>query len=196
MVIWICGPSAAGKTTIGKALYNHLKPSMPNLFLLDGDGFRTAMGNDLGYTPNDRRKNGHRIAGLCHLLESQGINVICCGATIHLEVQAYNRATFKEYLEVYVEVSFETLLRRDPKNIYSNALKGKLSDVVGVDIKLEPPTAPHLILNNDDDRTEFSDFVTTIISRVNGHHQHSESSRQDMVSGGTKQVHNKGRGSK
>lgn len=190
MLIWICGPSGAGKTTIGRALYEHLKPGMPNLLFLDGDDFRAAMGNDLGYSPEDRRKNGHRIAGLCHLVESQGINVICCGATIHPEVQAFNRANLLEYYEVFVEVSFETLLRRDVKKIYRKALSGRLSDVVGVDIKLQPPSEPHLILNNDDDCTCFDKFVTAIISGMNRYPSSPAPSQQDVVISSVKQTNN------
>ena len=167
MVIWICGPSAAGKTTIGRALYRQLKPDMPTLFLLDGDDFRAATGDDLQFTLEDRRKNGHRIARFCKLLEAQDINVICCAATIHPEVQEFNRVTFHEYCEVLIEVSFETLLRRDTKQIYKSALEGKLSDVIGVDIKFLRPAGPHLVLNNDEDRTSFDDFVHAIMAHIN-----------------------------
>ncbi len=166
MVIWICGPSGAGKTTIGQALYKHLKPATPNLFLLDGDDFRRAVGDDLGFTPEDRRKNGHRIARFCQLLESQGIDVVCCGATIHHEVQEFNRATFREYCEVLIEVSFETLLRRDTKQIYKRGLEGKMANVVGLDIKFIPPANPHIVLNNDEDRTSFDPFVEIIMAHI------------------------------
>ena len=166
MLIWICGPSGAGKSTIGRALYEHLKPNMPNLFLFDGDDFRAAMGNDLGNTPEDRRKNGHRIAGMCQLMDLQRIIVICCASTIHPEVQEYNRTNFPEYCEVMLKVSFETLLRRDTKNIYEKALQGKMTDVVGLDINLEDMTTPHLVLNNDGDCTEFSVFVEKILAHM------------------------------
>ena len=174
MLIWICGPSGAGKSTIGRALYEHLKPSMPNLFLIDGDDFREAMGNDLGYTPEDRRKNGHRIAGMSRLLNQQGISVICCASTIHPEVQKYNHTNFPEYCEVMLNVSFETLLRRDTKNIYAKALDGKMADVVGVDIKLDTLAAPHLVLDNDGDCTDFSVFVEAIISQIHNKRQNSK----------------------
>jgi len=169
MVIWICGPSAAGKTTIGRALYGYLKPSMSNLFLLDGDEFRNATGDDLQFSPEDRRKNGHRIARFCKLLEDQNINVICCAATIHSEVQDYNRSNFSEYLEVLVEVSFETLFKRDSKQIYGRALEGNLRNVVGVDIKLEPPANPHVVIDNEEDRSSFDDFVDVIVAHINGY---------------------------
>ena len=168
MVIWIYGPSGAGKTTIGRALYKQFKVSTSSIIILDGDDFRAAMGDDLGFTLDDRRRNGHRLARMCLLLESQGIDVICCGATIHPEVQKFNRASFREYCEVFVEVSFETLLNRDTKNIYRRALDGELSDVIGVDIKSVPPELPHLILNNDEVRTSFEHFAELIMTHING----------------------------
>ena len=113
MIIWICGPSGAGKTTVGKALYDCMKPGMTNLFLLDGDQFRKAMANDLGYSSEDRLKNGLRIARFCQLLESQGINVICCAATIPPDVQKFNREIFREYYEILIEVPFDPLCKRD-----------------------------------------------------------------------------------
>jgi len=166
LIIWICGPSGAGKTEIGRAVYEHLKPKIPRIFMLDGDEFRAAMGNDLGYTPNERRANGLRMARMSQLLESQDIAVICCGATIHTEVQAFNFANLQEYHQVLLEVSFETLLRRDTKNIYARALQGQMVDVLGVDIKLEPPQTPHLVLNNDQDRDSFDELVCRIMSYI------------------------------
>ena len=166
MVIWISGPSGAGKTTIGRALRDHLKPRFPSIFLLDGDEFRAAMGNDLGFAAGDRRINGLRIAGMAHLLEANGITVICCGVTIHPEAQAFSFANLQEYYQVFVEVSLETLCRRDTKDIYRRALDGQMVDVVGVDMKLDLPQTPHLVLNNDENRESFRDLIRSIMDHI------------------------------
>ena len=55
-VYWITGLSGAGKTTIGKLLYEKLKSEYPNTVLLDGDTLRRVFGDDLGYTKDERRK--------------------------------------------------------------------------------------------------------------------------------------------
>ncbi|MGP0010721.1 MAG: adenylyl-sulfate kinase, partial [Methylocella sp.] len=54
-VFWITGLSAAGKTTIGRALSSHLRTSGCPVIFLDGDTLRTVVSNDLGYNEKDRR---------------------------------------------------------------------------------------------------------------------------------------------
>ena len=46
--IWLIGPSAAGKTTISKLLYENLRREN-NLILVDGDKIRNLYENNLGY---------------------------------------------------------------------------------------------------------------------------------------------------
>lgn len=49
-VYWITGLSGAGKTTIGKLLYEKIKEEHLNTVFLDGDTLRKVFGNDLGYS--------------------------------------------------------------------------------------------------------------------------------------------------
>ena len=64
MVVWLCGLSGSGKTTIGWQIYSRVKPRVPNLVLLDGEDLRSAFGEDLGYDEEARRRNSIRIANL------------------------------------------------------------------------------------------------------------------------------------
>ncbi len=50
MVYWITGLSGAGKTTIGKLLYEKIEENNPNTVFLDGDILRKVFGDDLGYS--------------------------------------------------------------------------------------------------------------------------------------------------
>ncbi len=112
MVIWLCGLSGSGKTTIGRLIYNRVKPKVPNLVLLDGEDLRMAFGNDLGHDQEGRRRNSLRIANLCQLLDRQYIHVICCAMTIAPEAQVANRRHIKEYYEIFLDVSLDAVVRR------------------------------------------------------------------------------------
>jgi cytidine diphosphoramidate kinase len=171
MVIWLIGLSASGKTTIGKELHKYLcEDKSKEWVFLDGDSIRNIMDEDLGHTKEDRYKNAYRISNLCMLLSQQGINVIACVLSIFHENQAYNRQKIIDYKEVYIDVPFNVLLKRDNKNLYSQALAGKIIDVVGVDIEFKPPISPDLILNNSQKRSNFTKFIKEISLKFNLFH--------------------------
>ena len=55
-----------------------MEPKWRKAVLVDGDAFREIMGDDLGHSMEDRRKNAGRISRLCKLLDDQKIDVVCC----------------------------------------------------------------------------------------------------------------------
>ena len=59
------------------------------------------------------------------------------------------RHLVNNYFEVYLKVSIETLIKRDPKGIYNKYRKGKMTNVVGMDIEWQVPRKPDLIFEND-----------------------------------------------
>ena len=73
MVVWIIGLSGAGKTTVGKILFEQLRQSDPNWVLLDGDTLRDVWGDAVGHSIEGRALNAHRISNLCKLLDCQGL---------------------------------------------------------------------------------------------------------------------------
>ena len=58
-----------------------------------------------------------------------------------------NRKIFKKYYEVYLKTPISILRKRDIKNLYNPALKGKIKNVVGIDIKWNEPKNPNLIFD-------------------------------------------------
>lgn len=162
MLIWICGVPGSGKTTLGRALYQRLKPTMP-LFMLDGDDFRRAIGDALGYSPEDRVTNALRIARFSHLLDSQGINVVCCAVTLPAEVQRLNRENCRGYCEVFLDVTRETVMRRDPKRLYRHYFEGTEHNLPGIDIDYQPPASPHVIIDNNKDEISPDHLVDRIV---------------------------------
>ena len=148
-VYWITGLSGAGKTTLGRLWVEELRQGGDPAVFLDGDELRQVFGDDLGFTPEDRRKSAMRNARLCALLSRQGLSVVCCTISMFDSVRAWNRENIPGYFEVYVKVSMDTLRRRDQKGLYSQGDR----DVAGVHFQVEEPKTPDLILESDGGRT-------------------------------------------
>lgn len=159
--------SASGKTTIGKKIYEKLKYSKEKWIFLDGDIFRNILGEDLGHTIEDRRKNAYRISKFCEFLNLQNINVIASVLSIFHDNQRYNKENIANYKEIFLDVKFDNLLRRDNKELYKKALDGKIKNVVGVDIKFIPPFSPDLIIDNNLDNPDYEKLAQKIIDELN-----------------------------
>lgn len=152
-VYWITGLSGAGKTTIGKLLYEKIRVEHANTVFLDGDVLRKVFGDDLGYSKEDRRKCAMRYSRLCAMLQEQGMNVICCTISMFDSVREWNREHICNYKEIYVKASMETLLVRDQKGLYSGVTEEKQKEVAGVHMEIEEPKNPDLVLYNDGQMT-------------------------------------------
>jgi adenylylsulfate kinase-like enzyme len=183
-VFWITGLSAAGKTTIGRALASHLRASGGHVVFLDGDTLR-AVSNDLCYSAENRRSAAMRNGMLCRMLAEQGMDVVCSTISLFHEVQRWNRENIPRYNEIFVRVPLEELKRRDIKGIYSAANNGGGSNIVGLDIPAETPAAPHLILDNDASLKP-EEAVRLILARASGLERQPLSPDRNAVPFGTK----------
>ena len=148
-VFWLTGLSAAGKSSIGRALTAKLKAQGTPVIFLDGDTLRAAISTDLGYSPDDRRASAMRNGRICQMLAQQGFDVVCATISLFHDVQHWNRENIPRYNEIFVRVSLDELRRRDKKAIYAKAATDEAANVVGLDIQAEYPKAPELVLDND-----------------------------------------------
>lgn len=148
-VYWITGLSGAGKTTIGKLLYEKIVSKNPIVFV-DGDQLREIYGDGLGYNLEDRQKMAMRNARLCAMLSEQGLDVVCCTISMFHSVRRWNRENILNYKEIYLKVPTEVLMQRDQKNLYSSA---ESKDVMGIDLFFEEPTTSDVIINNSGELT-------------------------------------------
>ena len=165
MLIWITGISASGKSTIAKRLYKVIKKRCKNTIFLDGDTFRDLNNNDLKYTLKDRNTNAQRITKFCKYFVDQNINVICAANLTSQKYRNWCRDNIKGYYEIFIDVPLEILVKRDFKNLYKKALKGKVKNVVGVDIPFKYPKSPNLILDNSKSKNQIKNLVELILKK-------------------------------
>lgn len=149
MVTWIIGLSGAGKTTIGNIVFKSLKKKYTNLVFLDGDDFRHILGDDLGHSLEDRKKNADRFCRMCKYFDDQGIHVIAAILSIFPDSREWNKINYNNYYEIYIDTPIKTLIKRDTKGLYKKALSGEIKDVAGVDLHFTPPTNPDCHIIND-----------------------------------------------
>ena len=150
-VIWITGLSGAGKTTVAEALGQSLGERNLTPILLDGDVlrdlFRSSDEISGTYIRDERIILAYKYALLCKKLSSQGFTVIASTISMYDEIYAWNRTNLPNYFEIYLKVPLKELRRRDPKKIYQRYDASDLSDVAGLDIAVDEPFEPYVILD-------------------------------------------------
>jgi cytidine diphosphoramidate kinase len=166
VIVWVIGLGGAGKTTIGRAAFGHLRARRAATVFLDGDDVREIMGGDLGHTREDRYRNAWRIARLCHYLDRQGIDVICSILSIFQEHRDWCRQHSKRYFEVFIDVEMKVLEARDQKGLYSGARAGLVANVVGIDMPWDKPTSADLVIENSTSTTDFERHAAAIVQAI------------------------------
>jgi adenylylsulfate kinase-like enzyme len=150
-VIWITGLSGAGKTTLARELIQRLQECESQPILLDGDILRNLLQVSENVLDSHSRKARIKLAlkyaQMCRLLSDQGFIVVIATISMFDELYAWNRENITNYFEVYLKVPLDELCRRDPKSIYKRYKNGELINVAGLDMSIDIPKTPHLILD-------------------------------------------------
>ena len=146
--IWLIGPSAAGKTTISKLLYENIK-KINNLVLIVGDKVRNLYDNNLGYDKESRSKNTHRYINLVKWLMEFNVSSIVAVISPFQKDRIVCRKKIENYFEVYLKSSRDERIKRDKKKLYLPAIKGEKNNVVDVDIPFENPENCDLEINTE-----------------------------------------------
>ncbi len=151
LVVWLYGLSGSGKSTLANALERRLYEEGVFTQVLDGDNIRTGLNSNLGFSDEDRRENIRCVAEVAKLLAGAGVVTIASFICPRNELRAMARGIIgqADFLEVYIECSFETCEQRDVKGLYAKAKAGGVKQFTGRDSAFEPPEAADLILNTE-----------------------------------------------
>ncbi|MCP5531743.1 MAG: adenylyl-sulfate kinase [Akkermansiaceae bacterium] len=150
IVVWLCGLSGSGKSTIANAAERVLHQQGRLTTILDGDNLRSGLNSNLGFNDEDRLENIRRFSEVAKLFVSQGVVTFVSAITPRGELRDMARGILGEDMfEVYVKASFEACEKRDVKGLYAKAARGEITNFTGRDSSFEPPQAPDLILDTE-----------------------------------------------
>ena len=170
IVIWMCGLSGSGKSTIANAAERVLHQQGRFTTILDGDNLRSGLNANLGFSDEDRLENIRRISEIAKIFASQGIITFVSAITPKGKLRDLARGLLGDDLfEVYVKASYEACEARDVKGLYAKAARGEIANFTGKSSAFEPPSDPDLILDTEaisieDAASELLDAIRTKIA--------------------------------
>jgi adenylylsulfate kinase (apsK) len=159
IVVWMCGLSGSGKSTIANAAERVLHQQGRFTTILDGDNLRTGLNANLGFSDQDRLENIRRVAEVAKIFVSQGIITFVSAITPRGELRDLARGLIGDDLfEVYIKASYEACEKRDVKGLYAKAARGEIQHFTGKDGSFEPPLNADLILDTESMTVEDAAF--------------------------------------
>jgi len=152
VVVWMTGLSGSGKSTLANMLEQKLHQQGVLTKLLDGDNLRTGLNKNLGFSDDDRLENIRRVAETAKLFLENGIVTICSfvSPTMALRNMAKEIIGEDDFLEIFVDASFDECAKRDVKGLYKKALKGEIKDFTGLDAPFDIPKNPFLNIDTEE----------------------------------------------
>ena len=157
-IVWLTGMSGAGKSTVAQALKTRLE-RWHAVEILDGDEVREHLSKGLTFSKEDRDTNVRRIGFVARLLAKHGVIVDHRGdfAVSKRRATEVRRAAERDgvtFVEVYANAELQTLVDRDVKGLYKQALAGELPHFTGVSDPYEPPPNPDVVVRSDRETVE------------------------------------------
>lgn len=118
------------------------------MYVLDGDNIRKGMNRDLDFSRDGRKENIRRIAEVARLFCDAGIIAVTAFISPYINDREMAKSIIGEdsFIEVFLDTTVETCMKRDVKGLYAKAKAGLLKDFTGVDDAYEPPREPRVRL--------------------------------------------------
>ncbi len=131
-VLWLLGPSAAGKTTLAAKIAAGLreKHNAASIFF-DGDEVRNFYGDLIDFSSAGRLRVVSTLIELANKASLSGIVAIVAALTAHEESRRLIRQKIPNLLIGYVSCPINVCVTRDPKGLYGKSARGEIDTMIG-----------------------------------------------------------------
>jgi adenylylsulfate kinase len=148
--IWLTGLPASGKTALAQALRRKLHEYGVAATVLDSDELRRVMTPHASYAPAERDWFYGQLVELADTLTCAGEQVIIAATGSRRCYRAAARARLApHFAEIWLRCPADICRSRDQKGLYQRADAGLLSNLPGADAPYEPPEAPEVVVDTD-----------------------------------------------
>lgn len=155
-VIWLTGLPASGKSTLARRLQQRLAAGGIPTQLLDSDDLRRQLTPQPTYSQAERDWFYDTITFLAQLLAQNGVNVLIAATAPSRAYREAARKRLPRFAEVYVDCPIEVCQARDPKGLWRQARQGEISSLPGAGVAYEPPAAPDVHVQTEQQPPEES----------------------------------------
>lgn len=162
-ILWLMGPTSAGKTTLARALQQRLRDAHAMAVAhWDGDQVRDMLGPTLDFTAASRLRVVDMLATLAGVTSRAGVFTIVSALTAHDDARQLIRQALPDMLVGYIHCPVELCAERDPKGLYGRAKRGEISTLIGYNSAYVPPADPDIEI--DTSRTEIDAGVDMLVA--------------------------------
>jgi adenylylsulfate kinase-like enzyme len=148
-VLWLMGPTSAGKTTLATRVVAHLRQRQIPVVFYDGDEIRAFFGPDFGFSAEERFRVVSVLAHLANKAAEAGLHVVVAAVTAGQEARDFIRANVRNLKIGYISCSIYTCAQRDPKGLYRKAINGEIDTLIGYNGEYRAPNRPDLVLDTE-----------------------------------------------
>ena len=167
-ILWFTGLSGSGKSTLSRALFKSLKRKKYKIKSIDGDKFRKKSKIKNKFTIENIKGNNLSIINYVKHIKSNYDYILVSVISPLLETRTFAKKIFgKDYHEIYVHCSIETLKKRDTKGLYKKAEKKILKDLIGYNSMIKYQKSKYCKIKVNTEKNDLKKSIKIIKDKIN-----------------------------
>ena len=157
-VLWLMGPTSAGKTTIGREVIKKFRSSKIPIIHYDGDETRSIFGKAFSFSSEDRLQNVSACVYLANKASEAGLHVVVSALTANQNARTYVEKSLNNLVLVYLKCPLEVCIERDSRGLYRDVKEGKIDPktLIGFEKPYPDVSNPNLSIDTSQHTIEAS----------------------------------------